>query len=104
MLLLGLALVSLLLLLRTLYRLFLSPLAAIPGPTLAKVSRFWKIGRALDGTIMSNLFDLHEKLGPLVRIGPNEVSVRSAEDISLLYGFSTKFYKAGDYYDAWKPP
>ncbi|ORY75715.1 cytochrome P450 [Leucosporidium creatinivorum] len=104
MLLLGLALCTLLLLLRTLYRFFLSPLSSVPGPNLAKVSRLWKVGRALDGTIMSNLFDLHEKLGPLVRIGPNEVSVRSADDISLLYGFSTKFYKAGDYYDAWKPP
>lgn len=56
-----------------LYQLFFSPLAGIPGPLLAKVSRLWMIRRARRGDMHRTMIALHRKHGGLVRTGPNEV-------------------------------
>jgi cytochrome P450 len=40
---------------------------------------------------------LHERYGPLVRLGPNLVSVNSAEELNTIYGISTLFYKSRFY-------
>ncbi|THH31367.1 hypothetical protein EUX98_g2801 [Antrodiella citrinella] len=56
------------------YRVFFSPLAALPGPWYAAVSDFWittHVARLQQCTTIQALF---EKYGPVVRIGPNKVA------------------------------
>lgn len=46
---------------------------------------------------MSYHIELHALYGPLVRVGPNHVSVACGTEIQKLYGISTKFHKS-DFY------
>jgi len=56
-----------------LYQRLLSPLAKIPGPFWASVSRLWITKHAWDGDMNRVAIALHERHGKLVRTGPNEV-------------------------------
>ncbi|KAF5333829.1 hypothetical protein D9757_015489 [Collybiopsis confluens] len=51
------------------------PLAKIPGPWIAKVSKFWLVYIRLTGRHHLVYKELHDKYGQFVRIGPNEISV-----------------------------
>ena len=56
------------------YRLFLSPLAGLPGPWYAAVSDLWittHTVRMQQCRVVQALFDTY---GPIVRIGPNKVA------------------------------
>jgi cytochrome P450 len=44
---------------------------------------------------------LHRKYGPLVRTGPNELSVADLSAIKTIYGAGTKFRKS-DWYSVWQ--
>jgi cytochrome P450 len=44
---------------------------------------------------------LHEKHGPIVRNGPNEVSIADLSAIKTIYGAGTKFRKS-DWYSVWQ--
>lgn len=55
------------------YQLYLSPLAKIPGPFSAKLSRLWITKHSWDGDMHRTVIELHKKHGNLVRTGPNEV-------------------------------
>ncbi|CAL1706398.1 unnamed protein product [Somion occarium] len=70
-----------------LYRLSpLHPLARYPGPIPNKISQFWMINVAMKGKRHVYIQRLHEKYGDIVRIGPNEVSIRDASAINPLMG------------------
>lgn len=56
-----------------LYQRFFSPLAKIPGPFWASVSRLWITKHSWDGDMNRRVIELHRKYGKLVRTGPNEV-------------------------------
>src|ERR1700712_2482139 len=55
------------------------PLAGIPGPLLARVSKVWMAYVAKDGKQHTNIKALHDQYGDLARVGPNEVSVRTVD-------------------------
>lgn len=76
------------------YRYF-SPISDIPGPFLASFSQLWRIMAMLRGDEIEEFYDLHQKYGPFVRIGPNEVSI-SHEDApqQLLLNPLDKVYPA----------
>lgn len=57
------------------YQRFLSPLAGIPGPLSASLSRLWITNASRAGRFHVVIQDLHKKHGKVVRIGPNEVYV-----------------------------
>lgn len=58
------------------YRIFLHPLAKVPGPKLLAASALPKaIQHNLQGTWYKEVGRLHSKYGRVVRIGPNEVAV-----------------------------
>ncbi|KAH6914654.1 cytochrome P450 [Coprinopsis sp. MPI-PUGE-AT-0042] len=62
------------------------PLARFPGPALARVSKWFMVHRILvKGGRHTILRELHERHGPYVRIGPNEVSVNSAAATRQVY-------------------
>jgi len=70
-------------------------LAKIPGPFLAAYTdlwRFWLVwGRRPEKTHIA----LHEKHGPLVRIGPTTVSVSDPEAIKIIYSHNAGLIKVG---------
>ncbi|KAJ7074052.1 high nitrogen upregulated cytochrome P450 monooxygenase 2 [Mycena amicta] len=51
------------------------PLAEYPGPTLSKATKLWTLGLSAGGHQYLYLKKLHDKYGPYVRTGPNELSV-----------------------------
>ncbi|GMK56078.1 hypothetical protein CspeluHIS016_0211340 [Cutaneotrichosporon spelunceum] len=64
------------------------PIAKYPGPALAKVSKLYWWYQAKIGQTGYTQAALHNKYGDVVRIGPNWVSVRSADAIPIIYGGS----------------
>ncbi|KAL2150091.1 hypothetical protein VTH82DRAFT_7767 [Thermothelomyces myriococcoides] len=66
------------------WRLYLSPLANIPGPFLASFSRLWHIRHILLGDQNLQLVRLHEKHGHFVRIAHNEISVSHPDGVKRI--------------------
>jgi hypothetical protein len=56
------------------YRLFLSPLASLPGPWYAAVSDLWLVSHTVRMRQCYTVQALLETYGPIVRIGPNKVA------------------------------
>ncbi|KAL8346708.1 hypothetical protein RB598_000550 [Gaeumannomyces tritici] len=66
------------------YNCFLSPLANIPGPFLAKISPLWLMRAAWRRRLNQDIKSLHDRYGPVVRLSPSELSfasIRAQEDI-----------------------
>lgn len=70
----------------------LSPLARIPGPVEASLSRLWLIKHTRKGDMHRQMLDLHVKHGKLVRTGPTEVSVTDLNAIKKIYGRSSSIF------------
>lgn len=67
------------------HRLFLHPLASIPGPRCAAVSNIWHALQVRNGRMFSLGRTLHKQYGPVVRVGPNEVWFDSKEAFKSIY-------------------
>ena len=66
------------------YQRLFSPLAGIPGPFAASLSRLWLTFAIRKGGMHERLPALHRQYGPLVRVAPNEVHVsKYLEDLTL---------------------
>lgn len=76
------------------YRLFFHPLRSIPGPTLAKATKFWHSIKLSTLQNQEFLEDLHQRYGDVVRIGPNEVVVFRADGVPLIHGPGSRCIKA----------
>ncbi|KAH0565669.1 hypothetical protein GP486_000943 [Trichoglossum hirsutum] len=79
------------------YYRFVTPLAKIPGPFSASLSRLWLMRRSVRGDMHQMYIDLHRQYGPVVRTGPTEVSIADPAAIKPIYGIGTKFTKSGWY-------
>ena len=79
------ALASLALLYVAYQRLF-SPLASIPGPLNASLSKWWLIKHTRKGDFHRQIVHLHSVYGPLVRIAPNQVSITDPGAMKKIYG------------------
>ncbi|GJE95941.1 cytochrome P450 [Phanerochaete sordida] len=62
------------------------PLANYPGPLLAKLSKWWLVWKERHGKQHLYIQELHEQYGDVVRIGPNDISIRDVEAIVPLMG------------------
>ncbi|KAI1076101.1 benzoate 4-monooxygenase cytochrome p450 [Whalleya microplaca] len=80
---------------RHIYRVRRSPLAKVPNAGyLAPYSRLgWLFLHENRGTITLDLPPLHDELGPLIRIGPREVSFYSLEVYNTVHKVGRKFKK-----------
>jgi hypothetical protein len=67
------------------YRLLLHPLAGVPGPRLAAVSNIWLAYQVRNGKSVLVGKKLHQRYGPVVRVGPNEVWFNSKESFKAIY-------------------
>ncbi|KAF4228494.1 hypothetical protein CNMCM8980_001760 [Aspergillus fumigatiaffinis] len=79
-------------LLRTYWR-----LRTVPGPLWAKITNLQRLWWVLTGRAHEIHTSMHEKYGPLVRIGPNVVSVSDPEYISVVYPAREGFPKSAFY-------
>ncbi|KAF9873688.1 branched-chain-amino-acid aminotransferase [Colletotrichum karsti] len=78
-------------------RLVLHPLGRYPGPLIGRLTSLYNTYHAFRKDQARNLHQLHEKYGPIVRYGPNHVSIRSAEGVKMLYTNSRYTRKADNY-------
>lgn len=72
-------------------------LSNIPGPFLASITSLWKWDIVRREKMPFVNTQLHEKHGPLVRIGPNHISASSAESIQVVYRSRSGFTKVISY-------
>lgn len=81
-------------------RSFISPLRNFPGPASASVSNYWMAKELGAGTFSKTVRDLHRRYdAPVIRTGPNEVSVNDAKAIVKIYSGK---YQRGSFYEAGK--
>jgi hypothetical protein len=76
----------------------LDPLRDIPGPFLARFTRWWYFFEIYKGSFEVTNVGLHKKYGPIVRIAPNEYSIDDVEAARLIYGHGNAFVKVCHYY------
>ncbi|KAF2733856.1 cytochrome P450 [Polyplosphaeria fusca] len=78
----------------------LHPLARVPGPFWASITRVWYIYRIYrgDGELVERA--LHRKYGPLIRIAPNEVSSSDPAAVPEIYRNHNPLQKT-DFYSVW---
>ncbi|GJE94426.1 cytochrome P450 [Phanerochaete sordida] len=62
------------------------PLANYPGPLPARLSKWWMVWQERDGQQHKYIQALHDRYGDIVRIGPNEVSLRNVDAVAPLMG------------------
>ena len=70
-------------------------LQAIPGPFLASFTSLWKFYIVYTEQMPWRNTALHEKYGPLVRIGPSHISASSPEALSAVHVQKKGFQKVG---------
>ncbi|CAG8961580.1 hypothetical protein HYFRA_00006114 [Hymenoscyphus fraxineus] len=83
-------------------RLWRSTTTNIPGPVAAKYTSLYRIWLLLGGNGPMNYAKLHERYGPVVRTGPNHVSLSDSSVISTVYDVKNRFLKSR-FYDVFRP-
>ncbi|KAK6381925.1 hypothetical protein LTS17_003810 [Exophiala oligosperma] len=71
------------------YNVTLHPLAKAPGPKLYAMSDLPHLHKLVTGRWPFELKKLHDKYGPVVRFGPNDVSFTSPQAWKDIYGYRT---------------
>ncbi|KAI9370293.1 Tryprostatin B 6-hydroxylase [Aspergillus egyptiacus] len=79
------------------YRTSFHPLRQFPGPRVARISSFWLSFRLREGPSFRILHKLHEQYGPVVRVGPSEVSIIHPEAVRAIYGADSRCSKNAFY-------
>ncbi|KAL0632831.1 hypothetical protein Q9L58_008259 [Maublancomyces gigas] len=83
------------------YRLYFHPLSSVPGPKLAAVTRFYEAYYNVlwhDGQYLFKTERLHAIYGPIVRISPNEVSIKDPHFYDKIYYIGSGFEKDPAFY------
>ncbi|KAI1110083.1 cytochrome P450 [Nemania sp. NC0429] len=76
---------------------WMSPLRSYPGPILAGCTNWWRLVQVMTGRYHLNILELHNKYGPIVRIGPNLLDIDMPEVIKTVYASGTNWRKT-DFY------
>ncbi|KAH8692970.1 cytochrome P450 [Talaromyces proteolyticus] len=80
-----------------LYRAHFHPLKHIPGPYGARFSGLWFSVRLHGIPAYKVLHGLHARYGPIVRVGPSNVSIIHPQAVTQIYGPSSKCTKSSFY-------
>ncbi|KAI0747580.1 cytochrome P450 [Fomes fomentarius] len=91
-------LIGLSLLCLAIYRLWLSPLAPLPGSTLCALTRLPLMHHEFTAQRSIFIHALHLKYGPVVRVAPNEVSFASREAVKEVYASGGSGYDKSNFY------
>jgi hypothetical protein len=76
--------------LRLAYR---ADLSSLPGPKWARFTGLYRVYRLWSGQAPAVYLGLHETYGPIVRTGPNNVSIADPLAIPTIYGITSTFLK-----------
>ncbi|KAJ5714392.1 cytochrome P450 [Penicillium malachiteum] len=79
------------------YRLFFHPYAKYPGPLLGKLTNYYAVYHSWKGDQHLDMWRCHEKYGPYVRYGPNELSINTAAGLKEIYAHGRNFKKSVKY-------
>ncbi|KAL8715282.1 MAG: hypothetical protein Q9220_001240 [cf. Caloplaca sp. 1 TL-2023] len=82
---------------QAIYNLYIHPLRNVPGPFLARLTSKWMTINELKGHRSLLVVQAHERYGPVVRLGPNELSFSNRSCLKELYLKGSKFPKSGRY-------
>lgn len=76
----------------TVYRLFLSPLARIPGPMLAGMTSWYEFyyDVILQGQYVWKIQEMHRKYGRIVRVAPGELHFQDPEFLDEIYAGASR--------------
>ncbi|CEL10886.1 hypothetical protein ASPCAL13993 [Aspergillus calidoustus] len=80
-----------------LYRAYFHPLQHITGPYGAKISGLWFSFRMRRVPAYKLLRDLHARYGPIVRVGPSNVSIIHPQGVAQIYGSRSRCSKSSFY-------
>ncbi|KAL6251758.1 hypothetical protein RBB50_001968 [Rhinocladiella similis] len=69
----------------------------LPGPFFASILPLDRVLTTYSGHQFAKHLAYHDKYGPIVRIGPNHVSVSDSDQISVIYNITSKFNKSNFY-------
>ncbi|KAL4934251.1 cytochrome P450 [Aspergillus undulatus] len=83
------------------YQRYLHPLAKYPGPLLASITDLWQAHQFYTLKQPYNLTRLHERYGPVVRYGPDKLSVTHESAVSIIYQKSARSMPKTEFYDAY---
>jgi hypothetical protein len=79
------------------YPFYTSPLANVAGPKMNAITKWWMVWTDFTKKRTLVIHDMHQKYGPVVRIGPNELAFTGDEPMRTIYGAGTSFYKPAFY-------
>ncbi|KAF5001839.1 hypothetical protein FDECE_10828 [Fusarium decemcellulare] len=77
-----------------------SPLKQYPGPFLARWTNAWRLYQVWTQKYQWTIKSLHEKYGPVVRIGPNLLDLDYPELIKTIYSTDGKWRKTEFYHNS----
>ncbi|PNS18763.1 Isotrichodermin C-15 hydroxylase [Sphaceloma murrayae] len=80
-----------------------APLRNVPGPFAARFSSWWYLRNVWRGNFEQVNIELHDRLGAVVRIAPNQYSIDDLEAMRTIYGHGTAFIKGSWYYASGDP-
>jgi hypothetical protein len=79
------------------YRAFFGPLSHIPGPLICRITSLWTYYHSYVGDECTLINEWHNKFGPVIRIGPNEVCISDGAALAPIYSEKGGFLKAPCY-------
>ncbi|GLA39194.1 hypothetical protein AnigIFM63309_006526 [Aspergillus niger] len=92
---------ALILIVYSIYQRYLHPLARYPGPFLACLTDLWQVYQFLTLKQPYTLTELHEKYGPIVRYGPDKLSITHEGAIQAIYQKGGRGMLKTEFYDAY---
>ena len=75
---------------------------SIPGPVFARFTKLYRVVNIARGDCPDFYLRLHDKYGPIVRTGPNTVSLADPDAVPVIYGINHNYLKTG-FYDTMTP-
>ncbi|OQE41255.1 hypothetical protein PENCOP_c005G06048 [Penicillium coprophilum] len=84
-------------------RLYLHPLASVPGPRLAAITSLYGFyyNYVQDGTYSKYFAELHRKYdSPVIRVAPNRVHVNDVKFYETVFRAGAPFYKEPEFYQS----
>ncbi|OJJ78810.1 uncharacterized protein ASPGLDRAFT_78014 [Aspergillus glaucus CBS 516.65] len=80
---------------------YIHQLAKYPGPFLASLTDLWQSYQFLTLRQPYHLTELHERYGPIVRYGPDKLSITEEAAIQAIYQKGARFMPKTEFYDAY---
>lgn len=80
----------------------LSPVYKIPGPWYTNFTSLWIKYKEFTSNRRESIHNLHRSYGPVVRLGPNEVSFTSLDAIKEIYASGGSGYDKTELYSLFK--